>query len=300
MVDIVTPSPWRATDADGNPIAAAQAFFYRSGTDTLETVYANEGGTIAHASPLVADSDGVFPQAFNTSGNALKIVVRDPLTLASIPGGVVDPAPQIATTVGGAAGVSFAPTALIPETNLQAAVERVLTDILDRRTGALEGLVSGLAGQGGNVATWNAEGDLVDGGHPGVPIGAGFMFMGSVLPFGYLWVQNQTLLIADYPLLFDAIGTRYGGDGIADFVVGAPEDYFHRFWHDGSSNVRGSLHEDEIKSHTHGLGGDNNFDIGINDSFGIRGPGGNSQTSAFGGTETAPKHFYEAVIVRAY
>jgi microcystin-dependent protein len=51
-------------------------------------------------------------------------------------------------------------------------------------------------------------------------------FVGMVVPTaanfagdGYLLAQGQTLLIADYPSLFNAIGTSYGGDGTTTFAL---------------------------------------------------------------------------------
>jgi microcystin-dependent protein len=51
-------------------------------------------------------------------------------------------------------------------------------------------------------------------------------FVGMVVPTaanfadqGYLLAQGQTLLIADYPALFNAIGTIYGGDGTTTFAL---------------------------------------------------------------------------------
>src|ERR1700736_3269426 len=51
-------------------------------------------------------------------------------------------------------------------------------------------------------------------------------FVGMVVPTaanfadqGYLLAQGQILLIADYPALFNAIGTIYGGDGTTTFAL---------------------------------------------------------------------------------
>jgi len=43
-------------------------------------------------------------------------------------------------------------------------------------------------------------------------------FLGNFAPDGYLLAAGQILSIAAYPQLFEAIGTRYGGDGVTSFA----------------------------------------------------------------------------------
>jgi microcystin-dependent protein len=54
---------------------------------------------------------------------------------------------------------------------------------------------------------------------PQVPPGTIFEYSGNLLPAGFLWAAGQLELIADYPNLFAATGTTYGGDGITTFGV---------------------------------------------------------------------------------
>lgn len=167
MADIVSPAPWRALDANGNPVAGAQARFFRQGTTTPLTVYSDEAGSTAHPVPLLADAGGIFPAVFDTSSFNVKVDVKHPVTGASLPGYPVDFARMSSTSTGAAGTITFAPTADIPETNVQDAVARVQANWTGAKTGVAAGLVSGTAGTPSDLAMWNAAGDLVDG--PSVP-----------------------------------------------------------------------------------------------------------------------------------
>ena len=128
MSDIVTFAPVRALDRNGEAVPGAQARFFRSGTTTPATVYADVEESIAHPTPLEADSRGIFPPIYR-SGQALRVEVRDSMGLL-LPGFPVDPAIIVATTGGGAAQISFNPTGDIPVNNVQAAIERVQENLV--------------------------------------------------------------------------------------------------------------------------------------------------------------------------
>ena len=49
------------------------------------------------------------------------------------------------------------------------------------------------------------------------PIGTISVFSGGTVPSDWVLAYGQTLLIVDYPKLFEIIGTQYGGDGITTF-----------------------------------------------------------------------------------
>ena len=66
----------RALDANGDPVSGAKALFYEAGTSTPVTVYTDEALSLPHSSPVVADSEGRFPQIYFTSG-ATKAVIND-------------------------------------------------------------------------------------------------------------------------------------------------------------------------------------------------------------------------------
>lgn len=56
-------------------------------------------------------------------------------------------------------------------------------------------------------------------GTAGSPTGSVLPFAGSVAPSGYLLATGGTRLIAEYPRLFDVIGTTYGGNGTTTFGI---------------------------------------------------------------------------------
>lgn len=126
MADTIGTSVIRIMDANGDPVPGAKAYFYDSGTTTPRIVYQDVAGTVPHASPVVADSSGTLPPVYAT------VVVKMTVTTsmgASVPGYPVDPANKIASAGSAASAVSFLPTIVIPETNAQAAIERVQTNL---------------------------------------------------------------------------------------------------------------------------------------------------------------------------
>lgn len=113
----------RALDANGDPISGAKAYVYESGTSTPLTVYTDDDLTTAHSSPIVADAQGTFAQAFYSGSVDVKVTITDAsdVTLNGYP---IDPAPVF---VGGqgASTISFTATAINTATNVQAAIEKV-------------------------------------------------------------------------------------------------------------------------------------------------------------------------------
>ncbi len=118
-------TPNRALDANAYAKPEATATFYASGTMTLITVYSDADGTIATTNPVVADGNGVFPQAYVTE--EAKVIVRDS------DGGTLwtlDPCPATSGDATGASAIPFTPTVDVPETNVQAAIEAVAASVL--------------------------------------------------------------------------------------------------------------------------------------------------------------------------
>lgn len=100
-------------------LAGAKARFFDAGTTTPRTVYADEAGTIPHPSPLLADSNGRFAQAF-VSGGAVKVVVTQ---ADDSTGYTLDPCIKVAATGSAANSISFTPSVLRPQTNVQDAID---------------------------------------------------------------------------------------------------------------------------------------------------------------------------------
>lgn len=93
---------------------------------------------------------------------------------------------------------------------------------------------------------------------PQVPAGAVTAFAGSVLPEGWLWCDGQGVSKNEFPALFAAIGTTYGGTGSPMFNV---PDYRGRFLRgldegagrdpDSGSRELGSVQGDAFQGHWH-------------------------------------------------
>lgn len=69
-------TPSRANDTNGRALGGARWFFYASGTATLQAAYTAPALATAHANPVVADSNGVFPAVFFDPAKAYRAVLR--------------------------------------------------------------------------------------------------------------------------------------------------------------------------------------------------------------------------------
>lgn len=118
MSDLVTFNPSRALDGNVKAVPGALAYFYDAGTTTPRTVYADEALTVPHASPLVANSTGIFSQVF-VGGGGVRAIVK---TAAGATLYDLDPAVKVPSGGAGAASVTFVPTPEIPKSNVQDAI----------------------------------------------------------------------------------------------------------------------------------------------------------------------------------
>lgn len=112
----------RALDSNGDPSSGAKATFYDTGTTNAQTVYSDVGLTTPHTSPLVADANGVFAQVFGAGTTAIKTVLTDAADVA-LPEGTLDPLATVSLSASGAGDVSHTPSATIPATTVQAALD---------------------------------------------------------------------------------------------------------------------------------------------------------------------------------
>lgn len=60
--------PLRLTDANGNILAGAKMYVFEAGTTTPTDCYTSSALSVAHPNPLVADSGGMFDEAFFAAG----------------------------------------------------------------------------------------------------------------------------------------------------------------------------------------------------------------------------------------
>lgn len=130
MADVLNFTVNRAFDINGDPAPGAQAFFFDAGTSNPRTVFADPEGTIPHPSPLVADSEGVFPPVYSSGGSgvAVEMMDEDGVMLDGYP---MPLAVQVPSEGFNASGIAFAPTGDIPANNVQEAIERVQENLIE-------------------------------------------------------------------------------------------------------------------------------------------------------------------------
>lgn len=108
------------TDADRTPLAGGTVTFFESGTTSLASIFADDGGTVALDNPVEADSTGAIVQVFKTSSTDVKAVIRrSDGSLVS----TLDPCPLGVSTGLGASEIVFTPSAGNPATNVQDAID---------------------------------------------------------------------------------------------------------------------------------------------------------------------------------
>lgn len=121
MADQLGFTKQRVFDANGDPAAGAKVRFYQTNTTTPVVVYTTSALNVVLGQPVLSDADGYLPQVFVASG-VIKAVVTDAADATLF---TVDPCFSVTVSLSAASQVSFAPTAEIPVTNVQAAIERV-------------------------------------------------------------------------------------------------------------------------------------------------------------------------------
>ncbi len=165
MADNVLFTPLRALDSNSDPIASARAYFFRTGTSTAATVYQDQSATTPHDSPVLADSNGVFPPVYSDGSYVLRCIIRD---TDEVEISDIDPIWTTPLTSGAASSITFTPTTDIDEDNVQDAIEKVQANWKEAKSGSDDELISGTAGTADNLAAWNEDGDAVDSGYAAI------------------------------------------------------------------------------------------------------------------------------------
>lgn len=112
----------------------------------------------------------------------------------------------------------------------------------------------------GNILANTAEGNKWVPAPVGVPIGTILPFAGSQAPEGWIVADGAELSIADYPELFDIIGTTYGGSGnnfnlpnlVGRFPMGLDNEAGSVVGQTGGA-ASATLEAENIPAHTHTL-----------------------------------------------
>lgn len=74
MSQFILPS--RATDANNKPLSGAKLYFYLESTLTPTTVYTTDERITPHATPVVADSGGLFPAIYFNPSTSLRAILK--------------------------------------------------------------------------------------------------------------------------------------------------------------------------------------------------------------------------------
>ena len=128
MAELVLFTPNRVFDINGDPVSGALAYFYAAGTTDPLEVYQDASMSIPHASPVQANGMGVFPLVYANAEASVTVTDAAGVVLSGYP---MELAASVPAGDSAASGVSFAPTAEIPETDVQAALERVQANIVE-------------------------------------------------------------------------------------------------------------------------------------------------------------------------
>lgn len=149
-----------------------------------------------------------------------------------------------------------------------------------------------------------------------LPIGIPVPSPIEIVPDGWITYEGGTELIAEYPLLYAFLGTRYGGDGITTFGIPDYRGYALRGWDHGAGidpdaasrtdrgdgttgDFVGTKQEDEFNSHDHTVFGSLTGGVGTTRRA-LSGTGGDDVQSAYsGGNETRMKNINVLWIARA-
>ena len=134
----------------------------------------------------------------------------------------------------------------------------------------------------------------------GLPIGAYLSYPSQkTIPAGFLIADGRSLKKSEYRELFNVLGYIYGGSGENFNLPNFADGKFMRSI-GGNAAGLGVVQQDEIKSHSHGIG--QQPGVGQSNNGGTGGfVGQNSymQSGATGGNETRPYNMAVVVIVKA-
>ena len=134
----------------------------------------------------------------------------------------------------------------------------------------------------------------------GLPIGAYLSYPSQkTIPAGFLIADGRSLKKAEYTELFDVLGHTYGGSGQNFNLPNFADGKFMRGIGGNAADL-GQVQQDEIKSHTHGVGQQPGIGQSNNGGSGpFAGSNNHIQSGATGGNETRPYNMAVVVIIKA-
>ncbi|MDO9334927.1 MAG: hypothetical protein Q7T61_00870 [Caulobacter sp.] len=308
-------------NANGAPISGAKAYFYLTGTTTLENVYADNALTTPLSNPVIADSAGRFPPIFLDPAISYRLIAKDAADVA-IANGDVDPLNPTGTT--GTSGLQdgavttpklatgAVTTAKIGDGQVTLAklADIAGPSILGKASGTGPPEAIGLSNPAALNALLGRTGTMFVYVNNTAPTGAlkcnggtiGSAASGAANAsadyaalFALIWNLNAT----DYPILTSGgAGSTRGADAAADFAANKRlplpnmRGEFLRGLDDGrgvdTGRVLGSSQTEMIGPHTHTFGAAYDFSNG--GQAGLTDAGTSASTDANTGTENRPRN----------
>lgn len=151
MASFFVAPAYQPLDGNGKPYPLAKMYVYEAGTTNDLTVYQTNVPDTAHAQPIIADANGIFPQIYLTA-DVYKYVLK---TSADAAIATYDNVASMVAGDGGtlpvASGGTGATTATAARTNLGAAAQSDYTT-LNTTVGTIDTELSGIGGSLGAMA----------------------------------------------------------------------------------------------------------------------------------------------------
>jgi hypothetical protein len=152
MANLISLHLRQAFLSAGEPVAYAKAYFRISGTDTQVDVYSEVGLLNIRSQPVEHDADGVMPPCYIGTTDPLRVLLTDENDVP-LPGYPMDNITPLSAEAVGASTVSFSPTAAVPETDVQAAIESLSALFSEQSTLSARALTPYDTGGTGNLYT---------------------------------------------------------------------------------------------------------------------------------------------------
>lgn len=288
----------REIDELGLPIAAAEAYFYLTGTTTPATVYTASDLLTPHPWPVIADVDGIFPDMYTNPANTLRLVIKRPSggTLRDI-----DP-----LSGGSSVGTDDLLTGAVTSDKLAAAsvstskiIDQAVTNakLTNMPANTVKANVTGSAAAPQDVDARALNKLLKRVGRVAI------LACDDVDPTIELLCNGQAVSRTVYADLFAKIGTKWGaGDGSTTFNVPDFRGCFlrgrdrSRGYDQAGSRDFGVYQADDNKSHTHTIAVDTggpgqDTDARASSYGGNATSTQNATTNATGSTEVTVKNY---------
>ena len=242
----------RITDSNGRPIAGGLAYFYVTGTTTLQTVYEDNSLLTPHTNPVVADGSGLLPPIYLDDAKTYKVVFKsaagvtlstaDPVNASNALGSPIDTvsatsyvvlssdANRIKKRTASGAMTDTLPTAASAGNGCRATIWNATTAYTDTVNVASSGTINGastfaiLPGQQvtfvSDGSAWFAQAAPITTGNHEIPIPAGGLIPRATNGATYAKLETTT-----NKNNLDTYQFAYASQKNCDFTVQLPPSY---------------------------------------------------------------------------